>query len=186
MGVEYLLHIKKLNLDEIREIYNAYMHEAFPPSELRPFASMEMLYNKNCYPCYGFYDETGSLCAYAYFSCTENGKYALLDYFAVLPQRRGMGAGSSALKLLLNRYADKRLLLEIESTKKEASNSEQRLRRKAFYTANGMAALDYCVDLFGVEMEILTYRCDVSFEEYHSIFENVFSPRAAKNVKLIK
>lgn len=48
----------------------------------------------------------------------------LLDYFAVLPQRRGMGAGSSALKLLLNRYADKRLLLEIESTKKEASNSE--------------------------------------------------------------
>ena len=51
MGVEYLLHIKKLNLDEIREIYNAYMHEAFPPSELRPFASMEMHYNKNCYPC---------------------------------------------------------------------------------------------------------------------------------------
>ena len=48
-----MLHIKKLNLDEIREIYNAYMHEAFPPSELRPFASMEMLYNKNCYPCYG-------------------------------------------------------------------------------------------------------------------------------------
>ena len=41
-----MLHIKKLNLDEIREIYNAYMHEAFPPSELRPFASMEMLYNK--------------------------------------------------------------------------------------------------------------------------------------------
>ena len=49
-----MLHIKKLNLDEIREIYNAYMHEAFPPSELRPFASMEMLYNKNCYPCYAF------------------------------------------------------------------------------------------------------------------------------------
>ena len=91
---------------------------------------------------------------------------------------------------LLPRVTDtvmhKRLLLEIESTKMEASNSEQRLRRKAFYTANGMAALDYCVDLFGVEMEILTYRCDVSFEEYHSIFENVFSPRAAKNVKLIK
>lgn len=86
-----MLHIKKLNLDEIREIYNAYMHEAFPPSELRPFASMEMLYNKNCYPCYGFYDETDSLCAYAYFSCTENGKYALLDYFAVKkrPARHG-------------------------------------------------------------------------------------------------
>ena len=84
-----MLHIKKLNLDEIREIYNAYMHEAFPPSELRPFASMEMLYNKNCYPCYGFYDETDSLCAYAYFSCTENGKYALLDYFAVKKDLRG-------------------------------------------------------------------------------------------------
>ena len=89
-----MLHIKTLNLDEIREIYNAYMHEAFPPSELRPFASMEMLYNKNCYPCYGFYDETDSLCAYAYFSCTENGKYALLDYFAVKKDLRGTGIGS--------------------------------------------------------------------------------------------
>lgn len=95
-----MLHIKKLNLDEIREIYSAYMHEAFPPSELRPFASMEMLYNKNCYPCYGFYDETDSLCAYAYFSCTENGKYALLDYFAVRKDLRGTGIGSKTFPLL--------------------------------------------------------------------------------------
>ena len=91
-----MLHIKKLNLDEIHEIYNAYMHEAFPPSELRPFASMEMLYNKNCYPCYGFYDETDSLYAYAYFSCTENGKYALLDYFAV---KKTCAAWASAARL---------------------------------------------------------------------------------------
>ena len=119
-----MLHIKKLNLDEIREIYNAYMHEAFPPSELRPFASMEMLYNKNCYPCYGFYNETDSLCAYAYFSCTENGKYALLDYFAVRKDLRGTGIGSKTFPLLRTEMKDRDgLLLEVESV--ESANAER-------------------------------------------------------------
>ena len=120
-----MLHIKKLNLDEIREIYNAYMHEAFPPSELRPFASMEMLYNKNCYPCYGFYDETDSLCAYAYFSCTENGKYALLDYFAVRKDLRGMGIGSKTFPLLRTEMKDRDgLLLEVESVESAEAEEE--------------------------------------------------------------
>lgn len=91
-----MLHIKKLNLDEIREIYNVYMHEAFPPSELRPFASMEMLYNKNCYPCYGFYDETDSLCAYAYFSCTENGQIRPARLFR---RQKDCAAQASAARL---------------------------------------------------------------------------------------
>lgn len=91
-----MLHIKKLNLDEIREIYNAYMHEAFPPSELRPFASMEMLYNKNCYPCYGFYDETDSLCAYAYFSCTETANTPCL---IISPSKKTCAARASAARL---------------------------------------------------------------------------------------
>ena len=130
MGVEYLLHIKKLNLNEIREIYNAYMHEAFPPSELRPFASMEMLYNKNCYPCYGFYDETDSLCAYAYFSCTENGKYALLDYFAVRKDLRGTGIGSKTFPLLRTEMKDRDgLLLEVESV--ESAEAEEEVNKIA-------------------------------------------------------
>ena len=172
--------VTERQLRNIGELYST----AFPAEEQKPFSLLLEKRDEGFVELLSIEDEKETFVGLAIVIVYDD--LCLLDYFAVLPQRRGMGAGSSALKLLLNRYADKRLLLEIESTKKEASNSEQRLRRKAFYTANGMAALDYCVDLFGVEMEILTYRCDVSFEEYHSIFENVFSPRAAKNVKLIK
>ena len=156
-----MLHIKKLNLDEIREIYNAYMHEAFPPSELRPFASMEMLYNKNCYPCYGFYDETDSLCAYAYFSCTENGKYALLDYFAVKKDLRGTGIGSKTFPLLRTEMKDRDgLLLEVESVESAEAEEEVNIRRRriAFYERCGCEMTKAKSLLYGVDFNILVLK----------------------------
>ena len=39
----------------------------------------------------------------------------LLDYFAVDDNQRNNGAGSSALRMLLERYLGKRFLLEIEA-----------------------------------------------------------------------
>ena len=166
-----MLHIKKLNLDEIREIYNAYMHEAFPPSELRPFASMEMLYNKNCYPCYGFYDETDSLCAYAYFSCTENGKYALLDYFAVKKDLRGTGIGSKTFPLLRTEMKDRDGLL------------------LAFYERCGCEMTKAKSLLYGVDFNILVLpiaqpvpEAKVVLHELENIYHVMFDDELYKRV----
>ena len=132
--------VTERQLRNIGELYST----AFPAEEQKPFSLLLEKRDEGFVELLSIEDEKETFVGLAIVIVYDD--LCLLDYFAVLPQRRGMGAGSSALKLLLNRYADKRLLLEIESTKKEASNSEQRLRRKAFYTANGMAALDYCVD----------------------------------------
>ena len=175
-----MLHIKKLNLDEIREIYNAYMHEAFPPSELRPFASMEMLYNKNCYPCYGFYDETDSLCAYAYFSCTENGKYALLDYFAVKKDLRGTGIGSKTFPLLRTEMKDRDgLLLEVESVESAEAEEEVNIRRRR--KAKSL--------LYGVDFNILVLpiaqpvpEAKVVLHELENIYHVMFDDELYKRV----
>ena len=87
-----------------------------------------------------FYDETDSLCAYAYFSCTENGKYALLDYFAVKKDLRGTGIGSKTFPLLRTEMKDRDgLLLEVESVESAEAEEEVNIRRRriAFYERCG-------------------------------------------------
>ncbi len=108
----------------------------------------------------------------------------LLDYFAVSPVLRGQGIGSEVLKLLNQRYQGKRILLEIEDPEEPCKNRGERLRRKAFYLRNGLTVQNYKVWLFGIKMLILTNGATVSYEEYHEIFEAVFSTQIGKNVSL--
>ncbi len=108
----------------------------------------------------------------------------LLDYFAISSASRGKGIGSKVLSLLQNRYPGRRILLEIEDPEEPCKNRAERLRRKEFYLRNGFLVQDYKVWLFGVKMLILTNRTIVSFDEYHEIFETVFSQKTGRHVTL--
>ena len=57
----------------------------------------------------------------------------MLDYFAVSEKKRSCGLGGRALKLLQEKYGDKRFFLEIECEDETAKNATERVRRKAFY-----------------------------------------------------
>lgn len=187
----------KEQMKNIRVLYEA----AFPKSEKKPFSMMKRLRRKGNMEFLCVEDEDGGFLGLAIMILC--GELALLDYFAITPERRGRNVGSQALKALQQRYADKKLLLEIESTlgleraqgkgletaASESSqlpdNAQERLRRKAFYLRNGMTPMDFNVDLFGVEMEILTHGKTVTYEEYHSIFEKLFPGFWAKKVKKV-
>ena len=52
----------------------------------------------------------------------SDGELVLLDYFAVDPSKRGQGAGSEALQLLLALYNDRQFFLEIERPVDDAPN----------------------------------------------------------------
>lgn len=111
----------------------------------------------------------------------------LLDYFAVAANKRGKGVGSAAIQLLKERYANKRFFLEIERTDVKAENLEERCRRREFYLKNGLAPISLFVELFKVEMEVLTNHCMVSFEEYYQLYIETFGKsRVEGNVKLGK
>ena len=116
----------------------------------------------------------------------KNGDIALLDYFAISPDFRGRGIGSQALKLLQKRYGNCRFILEIESTFHPAPDAEQRTNRKNFYLRGGMGCMDYLISLFGVEMEIMTYGCEVAFEEYYAFYETTFGRYMKGHVVKIK
>lgn len=115
------------------------------------------------------------------FAVTMNGNdLVLLDYFAICEEKRGKGLGGKSLRALQEVYRGKRFFLEVESLKVPADNMEERRRRKQFYLNNGMTELGVYAKLFGVEFELLGYECEVSFEDYFSLYDEIYGKYASK------
>mgnify|MGYP002736751433 FL=1 len=70
--------------EEMRMIY-AWMEKQFHAGELKYLSTLERLRAQNRYEVYGLWSGS-ALIAYALFAFTEDGRFALLDYYAVLPE----------------------------------------------------------------------------------------------------
>ncbi len=161
------------------QIYILY-HKSFPANEKKPFSRILSTYRKGradvWYLSYKGY--------FAGLAITINSADTiLLDYYAISPRMRGYGIGSRVLRSMQRHYAPKGLLLEIESCTPDAPNLKERTRRKEFYLRNRMVPLNIDVLLFGVEMELLGYNCQVDFSKYRSIYAENYGKLLAKNVK---
>lgn len=60
------------------------------------------------------------------------GDLAILDYYAILPEKRSGGYGSIGIQKIMDRFRGRKLILEIEKQDVSASNAEQRASRKNF------------------------------------------------------
>lgn len=160
---------------KIKKLYRS----AFPANERKPLSVIRYKQYKKAADVWVLEDDG----VFVGLAVTMNGSdMVLLDYFAIDDNKRNKGYGSKALKLLQKKYADYRFFLEIERTDVEADNTAERKRRKAFYLQNCMSELNVYVTLFGVEMELLGYQGDVSFEEYHHLYTSNYGRLAEKNV----
>lgn len=169
----------KENAKKLRELYES----AFPKSEKKPFSTIKALTRRGDMKIFSIESDDGAFIGLAIMILYSD--IALLDYLAIEESKRGQGFGGCALEILKKMYDGKRLLLEIEDTASDSPDTKSRLERKKFYTSHGMSVMPYKVNLFGVDMEILTFGGEVDFTEYHNVFVNVFSPLAAKKVQLI-
>ena len=149
--------------------------EAFPKSERKPWALIVGKQLEGSMEILAIEDDENSFLGLAVFAFDKD--LALLDYFAISAEFRGQGAGSEAIRALQKRYADKRFLLEIETTKKPCDDLTMREQRKAFYLRNGLHVMNFDVLLFGVEMEILSNCEHLTFEEYLDIYLHACSPK---------
>lgn len=171
-------YIKKLELDELRWIYKAHIREDFPRGERRPYSSMEKMTNAGKYVSYGCYDDR--LLAYACYILTENRMYALLDYFAVIPELRGHGTGSEFLQKLKGILpVNNGVFIEAESPDSAKSDDEEILRRRRihFYISNGAVLTNTKCLLFGVDYNIIYIgRPDVYMpsEQLHCVIEELY------------
>lgn len=167
------------NLLQWIQIYLLY-HKAFPKNEKKPFSRILTTYQKGKADVW-YLSYKGH---FAGLAITINSPDTiLLDYYAISPRMRSHGIGSRVLRSMQNHYAPKGLLIEIESCTPDAPNLKERTRRKEFYLRNRMLPLDIDVLLFGVEMELLGYNCQVDFSKYRSIYAQNYGELLAKNVK---
>lgn len=174
-----------LNYDKPRgllqwaRIYQLYQ-KAFPASEKKPFAMIVKMHRKGASDVW-YFTRNGR---FAGLIITINGReQVLLDYLAVEEHQRGTGIGSEILRLMKEQYPDKGVFLEIESVYEPCDNREQRLRRKAFYEKCGMKSMEVFVWLFGVKMELMSFGCRLSYEQYHDFYRENYNQWAADHIK---
>ena len=173
-----ILRKPKNKLDWLR-LYRLYL-QAFPPAERKPFSRITGMYRAGKADVWCV-DAEGRFAGLA--TTVNGGELILLDYFAVAKRWRGKGIGSAAMARMQNIYADKGFFLEIESTKENVPNRAQREKRKRFYEAAGMEAMEVYADVFGVQMELLGSRCRLDFEGYRAFYHDHYSPWAASHIK---
>lgn len=154
--------------------------QAFPPEERKPFSRIAGMYRQGRADVWCVEEED----AFAGFAATVNGgDLVLLDYLAIAPRYRGWGIGSAAMRQLQTIYADKGFFVEIESTREDAPNRAEREKRKRFYQAAGMEAMEVYVEVFGVKMELLGSRCRLDFAQYRAFYHDHYSPWAAEHLQ---
>ena len=108
------------------------------------------------------YLDGDEFCGFSY--CLKAERYLFVLYLAVDEDKRSKGYGSQVLQQLFAENPDKEFVLDIELPYEDASNAEQRYRRRAFYERNGF----WCTgDVFGVEDDLYlimttaeTWDCD--------------------------
>lgn len=165
------IYAEKVSLETAREIYETYMKADFPPEEIKPFPVIEKMWKKNSYFVYAFYEDAAKRrkvqnagerrvpCAYAFLLADNKNQVLLLDYFAVLKEKRGEGYGSHAFSLLREACADwNALVVEVENDELSDIDDETRTTRKrriSFYTEAGCRMTDVRSRLWGVDYRIM-------------------------------
>jgi GNAT superfamily N-acetyltransferase len=76
-------------------------------------------------------------------------------YFAVKPELRGQGKGQEILTAVIQKYKGKKFVLDLESTKQECENMEQRIKRHAFYLRNGFKDTNIYKKYDDIEMTVM-------------------------------
>lgn len=172
-------HIKRLTPDELKQIYREHIREDFPRNECRPYLAMAKLMREGKYACYGYYNGR-NLLAYACYHLTGKGIFALLDYFAVVPELRGHGIGGEFLQHLKEYTISQRgVFIEAEDPEAAQTETEKQVResRIRFYQSNGANRTNSKCLLFGVNYDVLFIpigKCEIPTEEMDSTVEETY------------
>lgn len=154
-----MFDLREMNEEEIRMLYEQSLSRDFPPSELKSLSAIVNMYRRGRYEVLGAY-RSDRLVGYALLYRPEEGRLALLDYFAVEPEYRHQGIGSQFLEHLRRHYAGHIDVLMVECERPKTAPDEIEARRRIhFYTQAGAVLTSVRIWLFGVEYSILVFPC---------------------------
>lgn len=177
-----MIKLERAKRRDIPRVYLLYLG-AFPASERKPFSKLLSMVKEGRTDLWIIRRDN----RFAGFASTVNSpELVLLDYFAVCKALRGKGVGSAALKGILDHYAPRGVLVEIESTRIPSGNMEERENRKRFYVNSGMTPMGTEANLFGVRMELLGCRCRLDFNAYKEFYVKFYTRLAEKHVNPVE
>ena len=153
------------------QLYDLY-DKAFPEQEKKPLQIMENLVADNRMEMLAMVDEDEFVGLAINLIDTEQNR-ALLDYYAIVPEKRSGGYGSKGLEVLLDRFKNQKYIFEIETQDEKAENAEERKSRKAFYLRNGLKETGLFVNAYNTDFEILTPDGELTFWEYVDFLREV-------------
>ena len=126
--------------------------EAFPPHERVPAEEFLRLAREGMLDFWALRHHgefTG------YMSVLPYKNMAYLSFLAIESCRRGRGLGSAALRALHKHYSGHLHVVDLEPLDTSAANSEQRIRRRAFYLKNGYRPTGWFLSYAAGTFEIL-------------------------------
>lgn len=172
------MNIEKIDREKIVEIYNTYMINDFPKSELKSYEFIVELLDKKSYDCYGFYDSK-ELIGYVFFAYCN--KYILVDYLAVLKKYRGMGMGSNILNIVANKFLKdyELILLEVEDIAYAMSDKDKQIREKRidFYLKNN-------VNMSNVRSRVMTDNYNIMYFKQKKVMDDEKIMKSVEKVYL--
>lgn len=146
-----------------REQVFALYDKAFPAEEKKPRAMMEALCEAGKMEILALVEDEEFVGLAVDIFAKEA---AILDYFAIVPEKRGGGCGSRAVQTLVKRRVGTKYIFEIERPDETAENAVERARRKAFYLRNGLKETGLYARVYGTNFEMLTPDGALTFQEY--------------------
>lgn len=177
--------VEALTKEQLEPVYKLYL-EAFPEIERKPISLIEEKVAEGTSQVFSIMDRDEFI-GFAMFVVGETK--VLLDFFAIAPEKRCGGYGSKVFPLFWDCYKGKTFILEIEDPNAEDIDEEEkeiRKRRKAFYLRQGMVSMPFLIDLFGVEMEVLTNGAQLDFPEYHGLIRGVYGPIIDEKILFVR
>lgn len=160
-------------------LYKLY-RQAFPAYERKPFSLIRSTQKKGKSDVW-YFEKDGQFAGLVFTINSDD--LILIDYLAIVPDKRGEGNGSEIIAKVRGFYDGKGIFVEIESVFDTCDNLEERLRRKQFYLNNDMTPMKVMIILFGVEMELLGVDCQLTYDEYYAFYRDNYGDFAAKNIK---
>lgn len=134
---------------EVRELYES----AFPKEERIPYDELIRLLGVMPIDFVTYYDGDRFVGLTMVLNRTD---FNWGWYFAVKEELRGRGYGQQILTALMAKYADRQLVIDIESPEQtDCDNIEQRRRRYAFYKRNGFRDTPTAKRFEGIDYTIL-------------------------------
>lgn len=178
------MELLQINKQEVEKIYNNHIINDFPEEERRPLEIILSLIDNDIYIPFGLY-RNQNLLGYAFFVKKENENVLLLDYFAIVNNKRHKGYGSKFLYLLTQMLQEYLIIAEVESDENIEDEKTRELRHKRilFYLKNNFTKTDVSVILFYVHYNILYFN-ETNIDDhiveqhlkdiYHQLYPNEF------------